>query len=269
MNKVDLKVVTGDTLKELISLDVVTPQMYESLFKSKLRVYDDSYDVSDLSVDSMIQNLETISKIQNETQESAKEIHSNINLAQKAIEKHDIKALEKIKDHMKTLQERISKLENEVYIDALTKVYNRKWLFDKALDDGKFKSDGVLVFIDLDKFKEVNDNYGHLAGDKVLVLIANMLVKISDVNVARFGGDEFVILSEHLKEDQLQDDLDKINKNFETKSLKFKNSTFKISISYGCHPFKKGENFKKIAQVVDEKMYEQKEQKKMLTEEAL
>jgi len=269
VNSVDLKVVTADTIKELISLDVVTPQMYESLFENKLKTYDDSCTLSDLSIDMISENLEIISKIQKETKENAKELNSNIDLAQSAIENNDINALKDIKDHMKTLQEKIMKLENEIYIDSLTKVYNRKWIFDKILDDGNFKNDGLLVFVDLDKFKLINDNYGHLAGDKVLMLIANMLVNISEVNVARFGGDEFLIISDNIKEDKISIDLNKINEGFKQKSLKFQNNTFKISISYGIASFKKGDSFKQITQIVDEKMYKQKREKERVIEEVI
>ncbi len=262
MDDLDLKLITEDTLRELIILDVVTPQMYESVFQLKLKEKDKALELDNLKIDTVMQNLKKISNLQKETCKSAQDLQDSIDLATTAIDKKDVDTLLEVKDHMKELQEKINKLENEVYLDSLTKIYNRKWIFDKMLDDGKFKSDGVIVFVDLDKFKSINDTYGHLAGDKVLLLVANLLVKISNSSVARFGGDEFVIFSKDHSVKKIEQELDLINKSFETKSLRFQDHTFKIGLSYGAHTFKKGESYMEITQIVDKKMYAQKEEKK-------
>ncbi|HWJ97945.1 MAG TPA: GGDEF domain-containing protein, partial [Acidimicrobiales bacterium] len=78
--------------------------------------------------------------------------------------------------------------------DPLTGLANRKALFD-ALEAGT--TNGALLFCDLDRFKPVNDRYGHGAGDEVLRQIARRIeraVRSGDV-VARTGGDEFVVLA--------------------------------------------------------------------------
>ncbi|AYF85789.1 MULTISPECIES: GGDEF domain-containing protein [unclassified Pseudomonas] len=84
--------------------------------------------------------------------------------------------------------------------DALTRLPNRRLLFDRmaqVLQDPKQSSVALAVmFIDLDKFKPVNDAYGHSYGDKLLIAVAGRLrsgVRKSDL-VARLSGDEFVIL---------------------------------------------------------------------------
>jgi diguanylate cyclase (GGDEF)-like protein/PAS domain S-box-containing protein len=96
-------------------------------------------------------------------------------------------------------------LERQAMHDPLTRLPNRMLLMDRArqavarLD----RSDGVLaiLFIDLDKFKAVNDNLGHDAGDRLLVSVSERLAELmrdSDT-VARLGGDEFVILAEEIE----------------------------------------------------------------------
>ncbi|HEY1254963.1 MAG TPA: GGDEF domain-containing protein, partial [Terracidiphilus sp.] len=84
--------------------------------------------------------------------------------------------------------------------DALTGLATRLLLNDRleaALESAKRHETGLaLLMVDLDKFKEVNDTYGHHAGDEVLRITANRLleaVRKSDT-VARMGGDEFVVL---------------------------------------------------------------------------
>lgn len=92
------------------------------------------------------------------------------------------------------------KLESEGRVDALTGLLNRRALFEKAellfntLDRGEHKM--AVLFADLNKFKAINDQMGHRAGDRVLVNVSQMLassIRKSDV-LARYGGDEFVLL---------------------------------------------------------------------------
>ena len=98
-------------------------------------------------------------------------------------------------------------LERQALHDPLTKLPNRLLLMDRACQAlaRLHRSDGAvaLLFVDLDKFKAVNDNLGHDVGDRLLVGIAERLAELmrdSDT-VARLGGDEFVILAEDIESD--------------------------------------------------------------------
>jgi diguanylate cyclase (GGDEF)-like protein/PAS domain S-box-containing protein len=96
-------------------------------------------------------------------------------------------------------------LERQALHDPLTRLPNRLLLMDRARQAlaRLHRSDGVvaMLFIDLDKFKEVNDNRGHDVGDSLLVSVSERLAELmrdSDT-VARLGGDEFVILAEDIE----------------------------------------------------------------------
>lgn len=261
MKNTQLKVVTDDTLKELRCFDVITPDLYQDAFQSKLKGMGVETDLDILSQNNIPLILDKVLKIQKETQEGASSLKENIDLATVAIHEKDEDALAAIKEHMSALQERISALEEEVYIDDLTKAYNRKWLFDKILEDDRFPEDGVLTFIDLDKFKNINDTYGHIAGDKVLFLISNVLQKLEGVDVVRYGGDEFIMISFEKDLAYIEDYLVKINEGFKTKSFKFQGHTFKVGLSSGSATFQLGDNFHEITTIVDEKMYKAKREK--------
>jgi diguanylate cyclase (GGDEF)-like protein/PAS domain S-box-containing protein len=98
-------------------------------------------------------------------------------------------------------------LERQALHDPLTRLPNRLLLMDRARQAlaRMHRSTGVvaLLFIDLDKFKAVNDNLGHDAGDRLLISVSERLAELmrdSDT-VARLGGDEFVILAEDIDSD--------------------------------------------------------------------
>jgi diguanylate cyclase (GGDEF)-like protein/PAS domain S-box-containing protein len=98
-------------------------------------------------------------------------------------------------------------LERQALHDPLTKLPNRLLLMDRARQAiaRLHRSDGLvaLLFIDLDRFKAVNDSLGHAVGDHLLISVSERLAEMmrdSDT-VARLGGDEFVILAEDLEGD--------------------------------------------------------------------
>ncbi|MGO3408627.1 ammonium transporter [Marinomonas sp.] len=95
------------------------------------------------------------------------------------------------------LQERLRFL---AYNDPLTSLYNRTYLMDKLVSAllfaSKQHSQVGLLFLDLDKFKTINDTLGHKAGDELLCEVAERLTQVSDESdmVARWGGDEFILI---------------------------------------------------------------------------
>ena len=89
---------------------------------------------------------------------------------------------------------------NEVYLDELTGCYNRRflhfWVNNEIKRANRYTMKFALILIDLDNFRNINNNFGHLEGDKVLIEFTDFLKKgIREVDhVVRYGGDEFIIL---------------------------------------------------------------------------
>ncbi|MBC6502512.1 MULTISPECIES: putative bifunctional diguanylate cyclase/phosphodiesterase [Citrobacter] len=104
------------------------------------------------------------------------------------------------------LQIQNAKLEYDVYHDSLTEMNNRQLFWgdlNKTIEMAEKNNDSVIVMLfDLDRFKEVNDTYGHDAGDILLRQISNRLTSISLTSdtLYRLGGDEFAFLSSGLTE---------------------------------------------------------------------
>ena len=99
-------------------------------------------------------------------------------------------------------------LEHQAHHDALTKLPNRL-LFHDRLSQGiekakRYKTHLAVFFIDLDRFKQINDSLGHDVGDKVLEEVSDRLMEVTRQNdtLARLGGDEFTILMEDLHKAQ-------------------------------------------------------------------
>lgn len=108
-------------------------------------------------------------------------------------------------------QNKLIKIQNELihiaYHDHLTGLYNQRY-YTKYINDIHHQSVKLSLFIiDIDKFKEINDDYGHSTGDQVLKLISQYLSKIlnCDEYFFRYGGDEFLIIQEHTSSDKMND----------------------------------------------------------------
>lgn len=97
------------------------------------------------------------------------------------------------------LKELQLQLEHQAYYDELTQIYNRRAFFQQCEHDYAIAAEDATAFtvilIDIDYFKEVNDTYGHLIGDEVIVHVVNAckMQLTDDVIFARYGGEEFAI----------------------------------------------------------------------------
>jgi diguanylate cyclase (GGDEF)-like protein len=91
------------------------------------------------------------------------------------------------------------KLEHQAYYDELTQIFNRRAFFEKCEVEfaatNRASSPNTVVLIDVDYFKRVNDTYGHLVGDQLLIHVAELcqLQLEKDMIFARYGGEEFVL----------------------------------------------------------------------------
>lgn len=155
-------------------------------------------------------------------------------------------------------KEDINKLWELAYVDMLTGCHNRQ-LFDKRLDEYVgYGSNITLAFIDLNELKRVNDEYGHLEGDLYLKDVVECLFVIFDechVDVFRYGGDEFVLLTNSLEVDNIVKRLEQVNKMLEAHY----SSKYLKSISFGVVQGNSDE-YQRLIKDADQRMYKHKKE---------
>ena len=156
---------------------------------------------------------------------------------------------------------------NRITRDSLTKLPNREVLdtvlLEKMRKDHKDSSESLFVMMcDLDKFKEINDTYGHLEGDHALILAANVLYEISHkykATAARFGGDEFVIVLESDSKDTPKAVIEEINQRLLEVS---ESEKFTLQMSVGYTFYRPSDTIADILKAADRELYRIKNQKK-------
>lgn len=146
-------------------------------------------------------------------------------------------------------------------IDPLTGLYNRRYFesyIKQALSSSK--TDLVLIMLDVDRFKQFNDTYGHLCGDLALKHLSKVVkksIRTSDILV-RMGGEEFAILIPKTLVRECFDIAQKVRKNVEDSNFIYKGKSIPITISLGIAEYN-GKTIPEFIECADNALYEAKE----------
>jgi diguanylate cyclase (GGDEF)-like protein len=183
----------------------------------------------------------------------------------------DLNIIMRIVDHAAIAIERASlyqKMAELSITDDLTKLFNTRYL-DRTLEteitrSTRHKSSLSLIFMDIDHFKVINDNYGHLIGSKLLVEIGQLLIKrlrTIDI-VARYGGDEFVIVLPQTPPSAALQIAERIRKAIEQNVfLKKEGYSLRLTASFGVASYPESAKSKEdLLRLADEAMYKVKYQ---------
>ncbi len=161
-----------------------------------------------------------------------------------------------------------TKLEHAAHYDALTGLPNRKLVLEllkqSLLDCERNNSQLALLFIDLDDFKQINDNHGHHAGDIVLQTLSQRLknsLRASDV-AGRLAGDEFIVVIKNVDKSQLVDNIVKKIENVFQESIRLDDAVLFVKGSIGYSLYPEQNNLKDLMKDADKAMYRAKQRKK-------
>ena len=160
------------------------------------------------------------------------------------------------------INERTVHLENIVKIDPLTKLWNRSYLNELRFDLSKYEKNDVffVLFIDLNGFKEINDEYGHKIGDEVLRITARRLRNSCHETdmIFRMGGDEFVIIAHMKEKNSIEKVIKRIRDNFR-EPFAIGDLKLNLSLAIGYHEFiPNSDDLETIIAMSDKRMYEDK-----------
>lgn len=173
-----------------------------------------------------------------------------------------------MKDKVIKITRKNEQLCQRVDIDRLTGLFNQggtKKHIDKLL---KECATGVLVVLDVDYFKQVNDRYGHMVGDQLLKEIARIfkfMVLPEDI-VGRIGGDEFVIFTQTSQNTQFAEQrCAQIQKRL--KKIMVQKTYFKISVTLGYAICSQGDDYQSLFDRADQKLLQEKRNRNMPQQE--
>ena len=146
----------------------------------------------------------------------------------------------------------IKNIKNQIFIDPLTKIYNRLFLEKKLENIFHIYETKAIAMLDIDFFKKINDTYGHQIGDEILRHFANIIkssIRKSDY-IIRYGGEEFLLFLPDVIKEEAKLVLYKIKKNL--KPYKNINFTFSAGIA------DEGDELAEIIKIADKKLYQAK-----------
>ena len=256
-----LKIISSQTKSSINEISVVTPSMYAAIFSKFANAHNTVIgDENELAKNLLISECTHLTNLQTQASKSAMQLSESTSKAISAIKDKDEKLLQSVLQETQKLRLEVEKLKESVYKDTLTNAQNRKWLNDNFLKDDaqNFKDGGTLAIVDLNYFKIINDTFGHIIGDKVLLYFANEL-KRTRYSVVRYGGDEFIIMfSKNVSAQKATEILNEVRERILSKKLKAQEELFQVSFSFGVSEYVASQKFSDIIEKADRNMYEDK-----------
>ncbi len=165
------------------------------------------------------------------------------------------------------LENRIECIENDneelsklASTDKLTSLYNRHFI-DTVLNqkfNNKQKKEFSIIFIDIDNFKNINDTYGHLTGDKILIEFSNILknnIRKNDI-LGRWGGEEFIIILDKTTIHTTKDIAEKLREAIELSNFR---EIGNLTASFGLSTYEENDTINSLVQKADFSLYKAKQ----------
>ena len=290
MNKEDLKEIALDilfsieqlrdsstTISEAIELVENSDDLFENYSKHKKNFEDlseiEKEKYKELAIESINSYSSTNSNFDKITKEHQQKLNSleeqpridmeSIQDKFKDIQEHLKSEVDKANEEIKRLRQKVKHLQEESNLDPLTKTLNRRALkkyLSNVCNKQNFRHELHLLVIDLDDFKLINDKYGHIAGDKILIFISNMLKHIlrDGDKIFRYGGEEFIIILNRISKEQCETITKRLISQISSNKLLYKGESIKVTVSIGSTTFKVGDTPESLIHRADEALYEAK-----------
>ena len=173
---------------------------------------------------------------------------------------HISQEVERANQVIVNLTQQIEKLEKDSKLDPLTQIFNRGALdayLNRICNQESLRYALYILILDIDDFKQVNDNYGHIAGDKVLKLVANLLKKTlrEGDKIFRYGGEEFLVVLNRVDISTCRDIGNRMLKLISSNKLRYQGNYFNVTISIGATLFHQEDTPETLIDRADKAMY--------------
>lgn len=154
------------------------------------------------------------------------------------IQSHMTDEVKRANQIISELSEKVKTLEETTNLDPLTKVFNRRALIsylNSVCSNKNIPYTLHLLMLDLDNFKTINDTYGHIAGDKILIFVSNILRKTlrDGDKIFRFGGEEFTVVLNRNGDEECELIANRILKIISSNKLVYMGENISVTASIG------------------------------------
>ena len=170
---------------------------------------------------------------------------------------------------IQSLEEKINELKKDSFRDELTEINNRKYLEEILAEiiarEDINKDNIAFCFLDIDDFKHINDDYGHIVGDKILSMIAGTLKSnLRDADKAfRWGGDEFALILFDIENNkQLNKLLERLKLLVNESFINHNQEKLNVTMSFGATKLRENDTIESLTKRADNNMYESKKKGK-------
>lgn len=200
------------------------------------------------------------------------QVLQGLGLSARDVSESGLAVLERLTAELAALKAKLSEAEDLADRDALAPVFNRRAflreLHRTMSEVERYKTPAAVIYIDLDGFKAVNDEYGHSAGDAVLRHVGLLLadsVRESDI-VGRLGGDEFGIILNRATAEEASVKAQSLSEKINSSAILYAGVPHRIRASVGVHPIAMVEDPETAIARADEAMYAEKHARRVQTQ---
>ncbi|EDZ61132.1 diguanylate cyclase (GGDEF domain) [Sulfurimonas gotlandica GD1] len=212
------------------------------------------------------QNIEKLARMQEKTLMECHAQHIDLpSLTTKfnEIQNHMSDEVKKANEIITQLTTQVKTLEEKSNLDSLTKVFNRRALstyLKNVCSNDKLHYEFHMLILDIDDFKNINDRYGHVAGDKVLIFIANILKKTlrDGDKVFRYGGEEFIIILNRIDDEHCKKITNRLLDLVRGNKLIYKGEGLRVTMSIGTTRYAEGDTPDSLVARADKALYKAK-----------